>query len=138
MQNGNTWTLRAQQIAQHDAFAQHLGTVAVEIKQDAVTVSMPYQPTLGLGRLLGGAISGLIDIAATAAFWAHPDITDNARGATVGFTVNFLSLAAGVDLSAIASVRRRGGTLCTGDVSVRDPANTEVATAIVTYKMNLK
>ena len=58
-----------------------------------------------------------------------------ARGATVGFTINFLALAVATDLVATASVRRRGGTLCTGDVSVRNSADEEVATAIVTYKL---
>ena len=59
------------------------------------------------------------------------------RGATVGFTINFLNLAVATDLTATASVRRRGGTLCTGDVSVTssDADGREVAAAIVTYKL---
>ncbi len=130
------WQQRPRQIAQLDEFAQHLNTQAISIAEDSVQVLMPYRAALGVGRVHGGAISGLIDIAATAAFWATPLVTDQARGATVGFTVNFLGLAVAADLIAHASVRRRGGTLCTGDVSVRDPDNLEVATAIVTYKMN--
>ena len=47
----------------------------------------------------------------------------------------FLALAVATDLTATATVRRRGGTLCTGDVSVRNGAGDEVATAIVTYKL---
>ncbi len=130
------WHQRPRLIAEQDEFARHLRTQALAIRQDAVSVLLPYRPELGVGRVHGGAISGLIDIAATAAFWADPQVTVNSRGATVGFTVNFLSLAVAADLTAHASVRRRGGTLCTGDVSVRDPNDREVATAIVTYKMN--
>ena len=99
---------------------------------------MPYKEALGIGRVHGGAISALIDIAATAAFWSHPDATQESRGATVGFTVNFLALAVATELTAIASVRRRGGTLCTGDVSIRNTAGDEVATAIVTYKLTTR
>ena len=57
-------------------------------------------------------------------------------GATVGFTVNFLKLAVNSDLTATATVRRRGGTLCTGDVSVTNEAGDEVAMAVVTYKLS--
>ena len=97
---------------------------------------MPYRKELGVGRIHGGAISALIDIAATAAFWSHPEIKSTANGATVGFTVNFLKLAIGVDLIATADVRRRGGTLCTGNVVVRDDQENEIAIAVVTYKLS--
>ena len=98
-------------------------------------VRLPWRPDLGVGRIHGGAISALIDIAATAAFWSSPHVTFDSRGATVGFTVNFLNLAVATDLTATATVRRRGGTLCTGDVSVTNAAGEEVAMAVVTYKL---
>jgi uncharacterized protein (TIGR00369 family) len=129
------WQERARGIACGEGFSRLIGTEAVRVEPDLVEVKMPYKESLGVGRVHGGAISALIDISATAAFWAHPDLTAEARGATVGFTVNFLSLAVATDLTAIASVRRRGGTLCTGDVSIKNPAGDEVATAIVTYKL---
>ena len=84
----------------------------------------------------GGAISALIDIAATAAFWSHPSVGEGSRGATVDFSVNFLKLAVAVDLLATATVRRRGGSLCVGDVVVENPDGDEIAVARVTYKMN--
>ena len=117
-------------------FAELLGTELVTQEPDRVVVRMPYQPVFGADRVHGGAISALVDIAATAAFWSHPDITDEARGATVGFTINFLNLARNVDLTAEATVRRRGGQLCTGDVSVADESGREVAVARVTYKLS--
>jgi len=129
-------TQRARLIAEQDEFAKFLGTRVVHLDTDHIEVLLPYKPELGVGRVHGGAISGLIDIAATACFWAHPEIPDTARGATVGFTVNFLQLAVTTDIRAIASIRRRGGTLCTGDVSVRNADDQEIATAIVTYKLS--
>ena len=116
-------------------FAALLGAELVERAEDRVVVRLPYTPKLGVGRIHGGAISALVDIAATAAFWACSNLSRTARGATVGFTINFLALAVATDLTATATVRRRGGTLCTGDVSVRNGSGEEVATAIVTYKL---
>ena len=116
-------------------FAALLGTRLLESGRDRAVVELPYQAKLGVGRIHGGAISALVDIAATAAFWSCPELSPMARGATVGFTINFLALAVATDLTATATVRRRGGTLCTGDVSVRSGAGDEVATAIVTYKL---
>jgi len=125
---------RVQHIAT-ESFAQMLGVELIERATDRVVMRLPYDAKLGLGRIHGGAISALVDIVATAAFWSHPGIGPQARGATVGFTVNFLKLAVATDLVATATVRRRGGTLCTGDVSVCDSAGAEVAVAIVTYKL---
>ena len=105
-----------------ESFAALLGVELVEREDDRVVVKLPYQRKLGVGRIHGGAISALVDIAATAAFWSCPDVTPACRGATVGFSVNFLKLAVATDLVATANVRRRGGTLCTGDVSVRNDA----------------
>lgn len=116
-------------------FAALLGAELLERGKDRVVVGLPYRERLGVGRIHGGAISALVDIAATAAFWSSPNLSPAARGATVGFTINFLALAVATDLTATATVRRRGGTLCTGDVSVRNRAGEEVATAIVTYKL---
>ena len=127
---------RARLIVTEESFANLLGVELVELSQDRVTARLPYKESLGQGRVHGGDISGLVDIAATACFWAHPDLNENSKGATVGFTINFLSLAVATDLTAYATIRRRGGTLCTGDVSIQNPAGEEIATAIVTYKLN--
>ncbi|MEM9620100.1 MAG: PaaI family thioesterase [Pseudomonadota bacterium] len=125
----------ARSIVTEEPFAQHLGVQLEHLAEDEVIVRLPYHNSLGVGRVHGGAISALVDIAATACFWAHPALTDAARGATVGFTINFLSLVVATDLFARATIRRRGGTLCTGDVSIRNSDQQEVATAIVTYKL---
>ncbi|MEM7097352.1 MAG: PaaI family thioesterase [Pseudomonadota bacterium] len=127
---------RARSIVTEEQFAQHLGIRLISAEPDKVVVQLPYGQHLGVGRVHGGAISAMVDVAATACFWSDPDLTDNSRGATVGFTINYLSLSVATDLTAIATIRRRGGTLCTGDVSVQNPNGDEVATAIVTYKLN--
>jgi len=117
-------------------FAAVLGAEVHELKADHVCVKMPYHERLGVGRIHGGAISALVDVAATAAFWADSELSEQALGATVDFTVHFLRLAAGIDLYACADVRRRGGTMCIGDVSVCSEHGEEMAVARVTYKLN--
>ncbi len=116
-------------------FAAELGIELVESRPDHVTVKLPYQTKLGIGRIHGGAISALIDVAATAAFWATPLANPKSLGATVGLTVNFLKLAVETDLWAEAKIRRRGGTLCTANVTVTDDKQNEIAIAVVTYKL---
>ena len=126
---------RVRPIAQ-ESFARMLGVELVEVAEDRVVARLPFREQLGTSRIHGGAISGLVDIAATAAFWSHRDLPSDARGATIGFTINFLRIAAETDLSATATVRRRGGTICVGDVSVVGCDGEEVATAVVTYKLD--
>ena len=119
-----------------DGFSALLGVELLHSAQDQATVRLPYRKALGEGRIHGGAISALIDIAATAAFWSHPALTEGAWGATVDFTVHFLKLAVNTDLTAEAKVRRRGGSVCVGDVSVRNADGEEVAAARVTYRLS--
>ena len=119
-----------------DAFATHLGVRLVDVDRDRVVVRLPYHAAVGESRIHGGAICGLVDIAATAAFWADPDLDDTAWGATIDLSVHFLNLAVEEDLTAIATVRRRGGQISTGDVSVETGRGTEVAVARVTYKLS--
>ena len=120
-------------------YGKLLGFELVSAEQDRVRVRLPYRAdvtTLG-DTVHGGAIAGLVDATATAAFWAHPEASPKARGTTIGFSINFVSAGRGQDLVAEARVRRRGKEICTGEVSVTDAAGREVAVALVTYKMSL-
>lgn len=116
-------------------FAAELGVQLISLEVDSATVKMPYDTKLGVGRIHGGAISALIDIAATTAFWSTPLVNPKSMGATVGLTINFLKLAVETDLTALASIRRRGGTLCTANVTVKDSIGDEIAIGVVTYKL---
>lgn len=121
-----------------ESFAEWLGIQLVRSEVDKAILKLPYRDELGKGRIHGGAISALVDVAATAAFWSTPLVSPKSRGATVGFTINFLKLAVSTDLIATATVRRRGNTLCTGNVVVTDKNDEEVAIAVVTYKLQHK
>ena len=120
------------------AYGQLLGLVLERCETDHVVVRMPYRnevTTVG-DTVHGGAIAGLVDTAATAAFWAKDGLGRDARGTTIGFSLSFLSAGRGVDLVADARVRRRGRGICNGEVIVRDPDGRDVAQAIVTYKLS--
>jgi uncharacterized protein (TIGR00369 family) len=120
-------------------YGKLLGFTLVSTEPDRVRVKLPYRvevTTLG-DTVHGGAISGLVDAAATASFWAHPDASPKARGTTIGFSINFVAAGRGQDLVADARVRRRGREICTGEVSVTDADGREVAVALVTYKLSL-
>ena len=95
-------------------FAGVLGTRLVSRETDKVVIKLPYQEIFGTGRIHGGVISALIDIAATAAFWSHPDVGENTRGTTVEFTVHFLRLTVGLDLYAeMSSLLAFAAAFCT-------------------------
>ena len=119
-----------------EGFARTMGIEFVESEPNRVVLRLPYGPHLGVGRIHGGAISAFVDTAATAAFWSLPDPPPNARGATIGFTIHYLRLAVGIDLTATATVRRRGGTISVGEVCVTGADGAEIATATVTYKLD--
>jgi uncharacterized protein (TIGR00369 family) len=119
-------------------FGRLLGLALHSCEPDRVVVRLPYRTdvtTLG-DTVHGGAIAGLVDTAATAAFWAKPGLSAAARGTTIGFSLSFLSAGRGADLVADARVRRRGREISHGEVVVRDANGTEVAQAIVTYKLS--
>jgi uncharacterized protein (TIGR00369 family) len=116
-----------------------LGLACEAVEPDRVRVRMPFRPELTtVGEMVhGGAIASLVDVAATAACWAHPRATLEARGSTVGFSLSYLAPGFGCDLVADARVVKRGGSICTVDARVADGQGGEVARALVTYKLSL-
>ena len=128
-------TERVRYIAAGQHFAQHLGVEVVSIDVDRVVLRLPYREYLGIDRVNGGAIASLVDLAGTCACWSNPLLSDAARGATIGFTINYLKLVVASDLTATGRVRRRGGSLCVAQVSVLDEAGAEVAIATINYKL---
>ena len=127
---------QVKEIATGQNFSQYLGFELVSAETDHAVLKLPYGEHLGIERINGGAISALVHTAATCAFWSHDDVGESSRGATVGFSINYLRLVVASDLWANATVRRRGGSICVGDVSVTNAAQQEVAIANVTYKLN--
>ena len=119
----------------HSPHAKALGISIEEIETDRAALTMPYkQELVTMGDVIhGGAISALIDTAATVAAWATDEVPESPTGATVALSVNFTSAARACDLRAEARVVRRGRKLSFCEVDARDPEGTLVANGIATY-----
>jgi uncharacterized protein (TIGR00369 family) len=119
-------------------YARLLGAVCESIEPDCVRVRLPFaHDVTTVGDVVhGGAIAGLVDTAATAAFWASPQLAPGSRGTTIGFSISYLTAARGRDIVAEAVVIQRGGSICVAEVAVRDPEAALVARATVTYKLS--
>ena len=117
--------------------AKLLGVRLEEFAPDLVRVRLPFRAELTtIGDLVhGGALSALIDIAATAAAWSRADLERSPRGTTIGFHVSFLAGANGRDAVATARVIQRGSSVVVSDVEVADDQGSPIARAIVTYKL---
>lgn len=120
-------------------YGRLLDLVCEHVEPDRVRVRLPFRKDVTtLGEMVhGGAIASLVDVAATAAAWAHPETSFEARGTTVGFHLSFLAPGLGCDLVADARLVKRGGSLCVCEVDVADPEGGAVARALVTYKLSL-
>ena len=125
-------------IAVGQEYSRHLGMELVSQATDEVVMRLPYQQYLGIERVNGGAIASLVDTVGTCACWSHPRVGTGSRGATVGFSINYLKLVVASDLLATARVRRRGGSICVAEVTVCNAAGEEVALATITYKLDAR
>ena len=114
-----------------------LGLEVDAIEADRVRVRLPFRAELTtVGDIVhGGAISALIDTAATGAAWSAADLSANPRGTTIALTINFLAAARGQDLVADARVIQRGRTITVCEVVVEGANGQRVASALVTYKL---
>jgi uncharacterized protein (TIGR00369 family) len=121
----------------HSPHAAALGIAIESLDDDRAVLVMPFKPELAtMGDVVhGGAISTLIDTAATVAAWAVDEVPDSPAGATVSLAVNFTAAARAVDLKADARVVRRGRQLSNIEVRATDPEGKLVAHGIATYKL---
>lgn len=81
-----------------------------------------------------GAIASLVEVAATGACWATPDLAPGARGTTIGLSISYLNAGRAQDLVAEARIAQRGRSVVIAEVDVHGADATHVARALVTYK----
>jgi uncharacterized protein (TIGR00369 family) len=122
---------------EHSPFINQLGLKLVSIEPDRVEVELPYKEELATAGdvVHGGVVSSLIDTAAALAAWSGHDVNAGTRWGTVNVTVNFLAAGQGSDLTATATVSRRGRSLCYCRVEVADAEGKPVAEGLVTYRL---
>ena len=126
----------AKELIARQSYADHLGIVLIDCREDWAQLKLPYKRFLGDERVNGGAIASLVDITATCAFWSHKTVNKDSRGATIGFSINFLKLVTKSDIFATGIVKRRGSNVCVGTVEVDSELSGNIAIATVTYKLN--
>ncbi len=110
-------------------FAKELGIELVDLQPDHAELRLPWAPRLAtIGDVVhGGAIAALLDTAGMAAAWSDDVEPEKTAGATVSMTVSYTAAAVASDLTAHASVVRRGRSLCFCEVKVTDADGTVVA-----------
>lgn len=115
-----------------------LGIRIEAVEAERVRARLPFRHEVTtVGDLVhGGAISALVDVAATAAAWTGADLARQPRGTTIGLTVNFLAGARGGDLVATARVVQRGRSIVVLEVEVAAAGGAAVSRALVTYKLD--
>jgi uncharacterized protein (TIGR00369 family) len=124
------------QFVPNSPLVQHLGIRLDSVGDDRAVLTLPFsEHACTFGDVIhGGAISALADTAAMAAAWADEEIPAAIAGATVSLHVDFVAAARGCDITAHASVVRRGRKLSFIEVEVRDAGGDVVAKALATYK----
>jgi uncharacterized protein (TIGR00369 family) len=126
-----------EQWLQASPFVGLLGIRIDKLDPDLAVLTLPFRPEhVTIGDVVhGGALSALIDTAATAAAWAGAETSGDVRGTTVGLTVNFVGPARSQDVTATARVSRRGRSLVFVDVEAAAADGKLVSKALVTYKL---
>jgi uncharacterized protein (TIGR00369 family) len=114
---------------EHSPFASHLGLRLESLGHGEAELALPYEDKLAtMGDVVhGGAIAALLDTAGMAAAWSDDTVPENLAGATVSMSVSFAAAARASDLTARATVVRRGHSLCFCEVTVLDAGDSVVA-----------
>lgn len=115
---------------------RHLGIELADLASDRAELLLPFDERLATtGDIVhGGAIASLIDTAGMAATWSDDAEPESLSGATVSMNVDYIAAARGRDLRAVATVVRRGGSLCFTDITVTEPDGRVVARGSVVQR----
>ena len=118
-------------------FARHLGYRIDDLTPDRAVVVLPFRNQLTtLDDIVhGGVLAALVDATSSAAAWSGAEVSDNARGATVTLSIDFVRMARGSELRAEGRVIRRGANLCFCLVDITDESGEVVAAGRAVYKL---
>ena len=126
-----------QQFVPNSPLVQHLGMRLEAIEDGRAELVLPFRPELATmdDIVHGGAIASLIDTAGMAATWSDDTEPGSLAGSTVTLNVNYVAAARGQDLTATASVVKRGRTMVFSEVRVTEPDGRVVATGSVVQRL---
>ena len=126
-----------QQFVPNSPLVQHLGMRLEAIEDGRAELVLPFRPELATmdDIVHGGAIASLIDTAGMAATWSDDTEPESLAGSTVTLNVNYVAAARGQDLTATASVVKRGRNMVFSEVRVTEPDGRVVATGSVVQRL---
>ena len=135
--DGGSAGQRVRELVERSPFAAERKLRLELLEPDRAELLMPFAESLAtVGEVVhGGAITALIEVAATAAAWSAADLEDAPRGATASLTVDFLRAARAEPLYAAGRVLRRGRRLCFCEVDVTNWDGALVAKGLATYRL---
>jgi uncharacterized protein (TIGR00369 family) len=113
-----------------------LGMRIDAIEPDRAELTLPFRPEVVTIEDIvhGGALASLIDTAGTTAAWAQDSEPESPAGATVNLNVSYVAAARGKDLTAVATVAKRGRSIVFADIRVSEPDGRLVATGAIVYR----
>ncbi|HEY8491628.1 MAG TPA: PaaI family thioesterase [Dehalococcoidia bacterium] len=116
-----------------------LGITLEEARPGYALLRLPVRQEVqnaGGGSVHGGALASLVDVAVTALLWTVYDVGSEISGHTTAeLNVSYLAPGRGGAMHAEARLVRKGGTLMTGDVDVKDDQGELVAKGRATYRV---
>ena len=112
-------------------FVGHLGMRMTALEQDRAQLVLPFGEALAT---IGDVVHGGAIATGMAAAWADGSDPGDRAGSTIGLSVDFVAAARGQDLTAEATVVRRGRSLCFCEVEVTDEDGEVVAKGLVTHR----
>ncbi len=126
-----------QQFVPNSPLVQLLGMRLEAIEDGRAELVLPFRPELATmdDIVHGGAIASLIDTAGMAATWSDDTEPESLAGSTVALNVNYVAAARGQDLTATASVVKRGRNMVFSEVRVTEPGGRVVATGSVVQRL---
>jgi len=118
-------------------FAEKLGIVCESISEDRAVYRMPFrEDNVTVADLVhGGALLSLADCSVTGAAWSTVDDPEKYRGVTADISLSFVSGARSEDVVAVATVSRRGKSLCFCRVEILSAEGVLVAQGQAVYKL---
>ena len=118
------------------AFAQFLRVRVGQVNHEQAVLRLPFQEDNANqgGVLHGGAIGSLMHMAGALAAWTGIDLQAEPVADTVNLSIHYLAAALREDVTAEASVLRRGRDIFFLDVTVRGAAQQLLSKGLMVYR----
>ncbi|HEY8516477.1 MAG TPA: hotdog fold thioesterase [Candidatus Binatia bacterium] len=117
-------------------FLRTLGAHVAELDERHARLELPYRDENANrnGSLHGGVVAALIDVAAATLALHGVDPRRHERASSIDFTVSYLAPAVREDVTAVATLLRRGRDITFVEVDVATAAGKRIARGLVAHR----